>query len=100
MKKFALVFLATLTLVCMGSGCSKEYDEDTVRKAKQATKAYIENNYEHVKTIELDNPYQSPMGGMTIDGTVNDGMAGFSISFNKDISISSISTDKGFPSRK
>ncbi|QXE01969.1 hypothetical protein [Terribacillus sp. DMT04] len=98
MKKYAL-FFTTLTLICMVSGCSKEF-EDTVRKANQATKAYIENDYEHVKTIELDNPFQSPMGGMSIDGTVNDGMAGFSISFNKDISISSISTDKGFPSRK
>jgi hypothetical protein len=51
MKKYALLFFTTLTLICMVSGCSKEYDEDTVRKAKQATKAYIENNYEHVKSI-------------------------------------------------
>ncbi|QXE01964.1 hypothetical protein [Terribacillus sp. DMT04] len=99
MKKFALVFLATLTLVCMGSGCSKKYDDETVVKAKEAIQSYIENNFKDIESIKLEEPYESPMGGMKVDGTVNGG-AEFSISLNKDFTVGSLSLDERFPELK
>ncbi|WP_366248503.1 hypothetical protein [Terribacillus aidingensis] len=78
---------------------NSEYDDDTITKAKNTAKSYIESNFENVSSIEMDEPYTAPMGSMTIDGTVN-GSAGFSIKFNNDISVAGISTNEGFPQFK
>ncbi|PAF33896.1 hypothetical protein CHH69_18790, partial [Terribacillus saccharophilus] len=57
------------------------------------------NHYQNVQSIELDEPYQSPMGSLSIDGTVNN-KYGFTIDLNKDFSVSMIGTKEGFPEMK
>ncbi|MCM3227358.1 DUF1433 domain-containing protein [Terribacillus saccharophilus] len=78
---------------------NSKYDEETNAKAKITAEEYIKENYKDIVSIEMGDLYEAPMGSLTIDGTVNNG-AGFSISFNKDISVSRIGTDEGFPERK
>ncbi|SEN79853.1 hypothetical protein SAMN04489762_2868 [Terribacillus saccharophilus] len=78
---------------------NSEYDEETVSQAKDTAESYIKNNFEGIESIEMGEPYEAPMGSMTIDGTVNDG-AGFSIKFHKDTSVAGIGTKEGFPELK
>ncbi|WP_141235105.1 hypothetical protein [Terribacillus saccharophilus] len=104
MKKivhFLLVSIFSIILLggCNVNGSNSEFDDDTITKAKNTAKSYIESNFENVSSIEMDEPYTAPMGSMTIDGTVN-GNAGFSIKFHKDISVAGISTNEGFPEFK
>ncbi|MFD1334763.1 hypothetical protein ACFQ4N_04100 [Oceanobacillus iheyensis] len=76
-----------------------DFDDETTSKLKNVTESYIENNFEAVESIELDEPYISPMWGTKIDGTVN-GQGGFSISLNDDLTVAAISTKEGFPDTK
>lgn len=77
----------------------KNYDDETIEKAKDSAENYIINNYQDIKTVQLSEPYESPMGGLTIDGTVN-GMETFTIGFNNDFTVGSISESEGFPELK
>ncbi|WP_161993092.1 hypothetical protein [Sediminibacillus terrae] len=101
MHKYLITFLlSTLLLIgCNANSPNGDYDQETISKAKESAKSYIENNYEGIHSIELEEPYQAPMGSMTVDGTVN-GEIGFSISLNKDFTISRIGKDEGFPEEK
>lgn len=74
------------------------YDDETITKAKETTESYLNNNYVDVKSIELEEPYQSQMGSLSIDGTVND--KGFTIHLNDDFTVSSIGKKEGFPEKK
>ena len=77
------------------SGCAEKYDDETIRKAKEATTTFIEINFEDVESIKLEEPYQSPMGSLTVPGTVNG--VGFTASLNKDFTIAGIGSEEGFP---
>ncbi|QTM98249.1 hypothetical protein ERJ70_02305 [Sediminibacillus dalangtanensis] len=104
MKKIKYLPIFTLLAIILLGGCNvnqtkNSYDQETISKAKESAKSYIENNYEGIHSIELEEPYQAPMGSMTVDGTVN-GEIGFSISLNKDFTISRIGKDEGFPEEK
>jgi hypothetical protein len=93
-----LITIFLILLILISAGCSEQYDEETIMKAEDVTKSYIESNYAEVESIELEETYQSPMGSLTVDGTVNG--AGFSASLNKDFSIAAISSEEGFPESK
>ncbi|PAF34854.1 hypothetical protein CHH69_13630, partial [Terribacillus saccharophilus] len=94
MKNVFLLFLI-IALIFSVSGCAEKYDDKTIRKAEEATITFINNNFEGVHSIELEEPYQSPMGSLTVPGTVNG--AGFTASLNKDFTIAGIGSEEGFP---
>ncbi|MEC0284006.1 hypothetical protein [Terribacillus saccharophilus] len=96
MKKIILpiLFLCLLTI----TGCSKRNDEQTITEAKKVASSYIENNYESVESIKLDEPYRGQMGSLKVDGTVNE--IEFSISLNEDLTFKGISIEEKFPERK
>ncbi|QXE01968.1 DUF1433 domain-containing protein [Terribacillus sp. DMT04] len=104
MKK---IYLSTLLLIisiillggCNANGESGTYDAETTKRAKRTAESYIENNYIGIESVELNEPYQSPMGSLSIDGTVNN-KYGFTIDLNKDFTVSMIGTKKGFPAMK
>ncbi|PAF20403.1 hypothetical protein CHH49_16635 [Terribacillus saccharophilus] len=87
-----------LLLLLIISGCSEQYDEEAVTKSKSVTRSYIENNYDNIESIELDEPRKSPMGSMKVDGIVNG--AGFTIILSENYSVNSIGEKDGFPERK
>ncbi|AIF65240.1 hypothetical protein GZ22_00270 [Terribacillus saccharophilus] len=76
-----------------------KYDDVTTSKVKDTAKNFIENNYEGIESIELEEPYTAPMGSLTVDGTVN-GKTGFSISFDENLEVTSIAEDEDFPEEK
>lgn len=67
------------------------YDEGTIDKVKSKAESFIINNFKDVNKIELEEPYESPMGSMVIDEQVNG--ASISITFNDDFTISSYSKE-------
>lgn len=78
---------------------NSDYDEETVTKAKETARIYIENNYQDIDSIELEEPYQSPMGSLVMEGTVN-GQYRFTISLNGDFIVTSVGENNGFPELK
>ncbi|SNZ17539.1 Protein of unknown function [Terribacillus aidingensis] len=78
---------------------NKNYNK-TIADAKSNVQSYLEKNYENIEKIELSDPYQAPMGSMTIDGTVNNDKS-FSVSLNKDLTIASLAIQSDdFPEEK
>ncbi|GGB54614.1 hypothetical protein GCM10011409_35290 [Lentibacillus populi] len=80
---------------------SDNYDEGTIKKAKETVESYIRNNYQNIKAVEFeDGDFSSPMGGLMIEGTVN-GKAGFSADIDdKTFQVGSFGEKKGFPELK
>ncbi|PAF20401.1 hypothetical protein CHH49_16625 [Terribacillus saccharophilus] len=97
MKKLN-ISLSLIILLLIFTGCTEEYDEETIMKAKQTAESYLRNNYQDVESIELEEPYQSPMGSLSIDGTVNG--AGFTIDLNEDFTVAMVGKKEGFPEHK
>lgn len=91
--------ISLLLLLLIITGCSEQYDEETISKAKEVTRSYIETNYKDVNSIKLEEPRESPMGSMKVDGTVN-GETEFTISLSEDFSINSVAKKAGFPEKK
>ena len=58
------------------------------------------NNYEEIESVEVTKVYQSEMGGLNVDGTINDGEAEFSAGIENDFSVGSIGLGEGFPKMK
>ncbi|QXE01970.1 hypothetical protein [Terribacillus sp. DMT04] len=76
------------------------YNAKTLTDTKSNVQSYLENNYEDIEKIELSDPYQAPLGSMTIDGTVNSDKS-FSVSLNKDLTIASLAIQSDdFPAEK
>ncbi|MEC0284005.1 hypothetical protein [Terribacillus saccharophilus] len=100
-RVFAITCFICFTLIggCLAIRGDNSYDEETIVKAEAAAKSYVENNFRNIESVELEEPYQSPMGSMKVDGTVNDGQSGFSISLNNDFTVGSISLGEGFLER-
>ncbi|MFP7255850.1 hypothetical protein SFC02_16250 [Terribacillus goriensis] len=90
--------ISLLLLLLVITGCSEQYDEEAISKAKAVTRSYIESNYNNIESIELMEPEESPMGSIMVDGTVNG--VGFSVSLSSDFSVNSIGENAGFPERK
>ena len=84
---------------CVPNSGNSDYDEETITKAEQTAKSYIENNYQDIDSIELEEPHQSPMGSLVMEGTVNK-IHGFTISLNGDFKVTSVGENDGFPKLK
>jgi hypothetical protein len=97
------VFTLFFSIIILLGGCfvkSREnYDEETNAKAKKITESYLRNNFKNIQSVELEEPFQSEMGALTVEGTVNN-KAGFHVTFNDKLKILSIGTNEGFPDRK
>lgn len=100
MRKSVLFITVTIFSIILLGGCGVKdnYDEETVTNAKETARSYVENNFKDIETIELNEPRESQMGSLKIDGTVN-GESEFTISFNQDFTVASISLGEGFPER-
>ncbi|PAF20400.1 hypothetical protein CHH49_16620 [Terribacillus saccharophilus] len=102
MRKIVCFLLASIFFITLLSGCNgsdSEYDEEKNSLAKTIAAEYIDENYKNIKAIEMGDLSEAPMGSITIDGTVN-GKAGFSISLDENLNVSSIAEDEGFPEQK
>lgn len=86
MKYFRTAFLSILILM---SGCQAEtYDEETKREAMETAESYLVHNFE-INEISLDEPYQTEMGGMAIDGNVNQNEK-FTINLEEDLTVAGL----------
>ncbi|SNZ17537.1 hypothetical protein SAMN05421503_3279 [Terribacillus aidingensis] len=101
MKIYKIGYILTIISIVLLGGCGVKdnYDEDTIAKAQDVTKRYIENNYDNIESIKVDEPRESPMGSIKVDGIVN-GNAEFTVSLSEDFSVNSIGEKEGFPNRK
>ncbi|MBF0707697.1 MULTISPECIES: DUF1433 domain-containing protein [Bacillaceae] len=79
---------------------SENYDDETKRKAKESVESFLVNNYENINSVEFTNVYQSEMGSLNVDGTINNGESDFSAGIENDFSIGSIGLGEGFPEIK
>ncbi|MDP4549675.1 DUF1433 domain-containing protein [Alkalihalobacillus macyae] len=79
---------------------NNEYDDETKIKAKKTVERFLMNNYENIDTVEFTSVDQSEMGGLNVDGTINDGEAEFSAGIENDFSVGSIGLGEGFPEIK
>ncbi len=100
--KILLCFITAIIILLGGCNVNQEehiYDDQTIAKAKEATQNFIKNNFEGVKSIEVEEPYRSPMGAMKSKGKVNREFE-FTITINENYSVDGISVDEGFPKMK
>lgn len=108
MKKihFALIIIVSIILL---EGCNvndnnnQNHDDETIEKALQSVENYLSSNYKNIDSIEFSDDFSSPMGGLSIRGTVNNNdEANFSIgvTLENNYRISSIGKGKEFPERK
>ncbi|MBD1222383.1 hypothetical protein GLV94_02600 [Virgibacillus halodenitrificans] len=74
-------------------------DEINEEEIKSNVEEYLFKNYEDIETLEIEDIYTNPMGGLTVDGTVN-GHAEYSLGINSDLGVSSIGVGQKFPNRK
>lgn len=82
---------------------NQNHDDEIIEKAQQSVENYLSNNYKGIETIEFSDDFSSPMGGLSIRGTVNNNeVANFSIGVKPENNyrISSIGKGKEFPDRK
>ncbi|MFP7255848.1 hypothetical protein SFC02_16240 [Terribacillus goriensis] len=102
MHKHKIIYslICIIILILLG-GCVAQdnIDNEIASDIKEIATSYIENNYESIESIKLDEPYRGQMGSLTVDGTVN-GNAGFSISFDENLNVSGIAEDESFPEEK
>lgn len=95
--------IAILLVIPLLGGCfmnKPDYDEETTAQAKQAAEAYLKENRQDIESVEFEEVYRSPMGGMNVDGTVNKQFI-FSLSVDEDkFTIQSGGYGEGFPKRK
>lgn len=78
---------------------SEDYDQETIDNAKKAVESYLNNNYQNIESIEIKDVYENPMGGMSVDGTVNESFK-FNIGLNNDFTVGVSGLGKGFPDKK
>lgn len=92
-----------LLIITLVTGCfrsSADYDEETIAKAEVTVERYLKERYIGIETVEIEEVYKGPMGGMRVSGTVNNKF-GFGIGVEEtDFTIGSMSEKQGFPERK
>lgn len=77
-----------------------KYSDETIQKARQTVESYLRNNYKDIETVEFNNDFSSPMGGMMVRGTVND-EAGFTVDIDPEtFEVMGLGEKTGFPERK
>ncbi|MDP4549687.1 hypothetical protein [Guptibacillus hwajinpoensis] len=78
---------------------TEKYDEETVKEAKASVTSYIENNYNDINSIEVNDPYEAEMGSITVRGKANG--EDFSVRLNNDLTIAVMSIQsENFPQKK
>ena len=82
------------------SGCQAEtHDKETIQKATEAAESYMVHNFV-IEEITLDAPYQTEMGGMAIDGKVDQDEE-FTINLEEDFKVAGLAIrSENFPPRK
>lgn len=84
-------------------GCFMEtadYDKKTTAEASETAENYLKENYQDIESVEIEKVFRSPMGGMKVNGTVNN-QFNFSLGLEEsDFSIRGNATGEGFPARK
>jgi len=79
---------------------SADYDKETIEKAEAMAKSYLNSNYNDIETIEIEKVYRGELGGLTVDGTVNNKYE-FDMSINEsDFTFGGMGVEKGFPDIK
>ena len=79
---------------------SADYDKGTIEKAEAVAKSYLENNFTDIESVEIEKVYRGEMGGMVVDGKVNNTYE-FSMDVNEsDFTFGSMGVGKGFPDLK
>lgn len=77
----------------------KDYDEETMKQAKENAESYLRNNYQNIKEVTFVEDPNNPMGGITVEGTVN-GEAEFTIAMDESLGIGGVSRGSNFPAKK
>lgn len=101
MKFIRICAIVSLILLvgCSVNSSTKEYSDETMRKAQANVTSYIENNYANIETLTVTEPYEAEMGIMTVDGKAN-GEA-FSVSLDTDLMVAGIAIQsEQFPEKK
>ncbi|QHA91104.1 hypothetical protein [Bacillus sp. N1-1] len=101
LKRFFIVLLIlSVVAACNSPSSSETYDDKTIAKAEASTQNYIESNFKEVQSVEITTVYQNEMGGMTVEGSVNNGEGTFSAGIENDFSVGSVGVSETFPDRK
>lgn len=83
----------------MLSNKSKFSKEDNL-KAQQNSEEFIHSNYKGIKSIQFNELYRTPMGGIIIEGIVNHEHK-FSITLTEKLAVGrTIQLEDSFPERK
>ncbi|WP_283152666.1 hypothetical protein [Guptibacillus hwajinpoensis] len=99
-RLFFFLTLSVLLGACGFFSQGNDYDEETIDKAKKSVERFILHNYEEIESVEITRSYESEMGGLNVDGTINGGEAEFSAGIENDFSVGSIGLGEGFPEIK
>jgi len=77
-----------------------DFDESTTKKAEEVAESFMRNNYQDIETIEIEDVYRNPMGGMSVEGIVN-GQYHFVLGMDEsDLTVQSIGESEGLPDKK
>ncbi|TKD72238.1 hypothetical protein [Pseudalkalibacillus hwajinpoensis] len=91
--------LSIVIMILLGGCQGDQYDKATTQKAGATATSYMNKNF-LIEDIALGETYQTEMGGMAIEGTVN-GDKKFTIHLNEDFTVDGLAIrTKNFPPRK
>ncbi|MBF0707692.1 DUF1433 domain-containing protein [Alkalihalobacillus hwajinpoensis] len=99
-RLFLFLTLSILLGACGFFSQGNDYDKETIDKAKKSVERFIAHNYEDIGSVEITSSYESEMGGLTIEGTINDGEAEFTAGVRSDFSIGHLAPGEDFPNMK
>ncbi|MCA0993431.1 DUF1433 domain-containing protein [Pseudalkalibacillus hwajinpoensis] len=99
-RLFFFLTLSSLLGACGFFSQENDYDEETIDKAKKSVERFIADNYEDIESVEITRSYESEMGGLTIEGTVNDGATEFTAGVRSNFSIGHLAPGEDFPDMK
>ncbi|MDP4549677.1 DUF1433 domain-containing protein [Alkalihalobacillus macyae] len=99
-RLFIMLLILSILSACNGVSSNKAYDQETITNAEASTQNYIKSNFEEIQSVEITSIYQNEMGGMTVEGSVNNGKGSFSAGIENDFSVGSVGISEEFPDRK
>ena len=90
-----------LVLTLLG-GCfmRRDYSKKTMAEAELVAENYLKERYQNIKSVEIERVYRGPMGGMDLEGTVNQQYE-FGMGMDESVmKVQSLSLSEGFPPEK
>lgn len=102
MKKLSITILIIIILIggYLIFSNKSEFSKKENTLVQQESEKYLRANYTNIDTVEFEELYRTPMGGIQMDGTVN-GKHRFSFNINEDLTLdSTIVTSGSFPKEK